>query len=473
VFLELGLENNMNKKLATLGILGTLIVGGATISAETTNKISSEKLQTKFNSSVELKQKYSLENSSFKRIAKANPKDKIEVTVGDDTPVVQKGLVGGLLGKTDKDFTPKVKISRWDDEVSISLTPKMETVATKNKDVVIDGEKIKYKNGAKSEMDFYELPVSDVNPEGGYEMEWVLNEKPTTNKVEFNIDTKGLDFFYQPALNIEMASSTCTATDCGGSHRPENVVGSYAVYASEQKTNYVGGKEYKTGQVGMIYRPKIIDSAGTEVWGELHIENGILSVTIPQEFLDKAVYPVRHAAGLTFGYTTVGSSIQTFSNESLSTGNGDGFLAEAGTATSISMYARASSISYPWTMQLGIYTKDSDTVASYVANTSSITLDSLTPDWKTSNLTSSASISASYYHLFSFGYGEIYWRGVYYYDSGGTLEPWSYSASHFTWPSPITNTVTGTKRKYSIYATYTAAEEEETSTPTDDIIWFD
>jgi hypothetical protein len=58
----------------------------------------------------------------------------------------------------------------------------------------------------------------------------------------------------------------------------------------------------------MFYAPEIIDAVGNKVKGELHIENGILSVTIPQDFLDTAVYPVRHAAGLTFGFTTCGAT---------------------------------------------------------------------------------------------------------------------------------------------------------------------
>jgi len=49
-------------------------------------------------------------------------------------------------------------------------------------------------------------------------------------------------------------------------------------------TNWVGGKEYKAGKFGHIYRPHLYDSNGLEAWGDLHIENGIYSVEIPQEF---------------------------------------------------------------------------------------------------------------------------------------------------------------------------------------------
>ncbi|MDZ4228248.1 MAG: hypothetical protein U1E54_03305 [Candidatus Levybacteria bacterium] len=286
------LKTNAKKTIAGVAVgLATLIVGGVIVNDATTNEISQTKLETKFNASQEIKAKYQIDGGSLKIEAKSNPKDRIEVVVGD-------------VNATD--FIPKVKIARWDDEVSLTLTPKMEVVATKDKDLTFVGDKIKYTNGTKSAIEMYDLPVSELNPEGGYEIEWILNEKPITNIVEFDIETQGLDFFYQPAL-------TQAEIDEGAS-RPPEVIGSYAVYASENKTNYVGGKEYKTGKVGHIYRPKIIDSAGTEVWGDLHIENGILSVTIPQDFLDKAVYPVRHAAGLTFGYASVGVSLNGTSN---------------------------------------------------------------------------------------------------------------------------------------------------------------
>jgi len=172
-----------------------------------------------------------------------------------------------------------------------------------------------------------------------FELEVLLLEKPKKNKVEFTVETKGLKFYYQPELTQKEKDD--------GAFRPENVVGSYAVY-HESKTNniiypfdksgytldelnekvlseelvakinkktseveyYTQGKKYRVGKAFHIYRPKIVDSAGTEVWGDLIVDTNkkVLTVEIPQEFLDNAVYPVRHAAGLTFGYTSAGGS---------------------------------------------------------------------------------------------------------------------------------------------------------------------
>lgn len=231
------------------------------------------------------------ENNTYILDAKTNPKDRVEVEIGD---------------AKQQDFHPQVKIKRWDNEVNTSFRYVHDE---KNPAVVEEDGKVKW-IGKDTEAHFYEL----TEGEGGYEFEVILKKKPVSNVVQFTLNTKDLDFFYQPALTEQEIDD--------GVNRPENVIGSYAVYASENKVNIVGGKEYKCGKVGHIYRPKIIDALGVEVWGELSIdtEAGILSVTVPKEFLDEAKYPV--IVDPTFGYTGVGAS-----NSALTAGTAYGILA--------------------------------------------------------------------------------------------------------------------------------------------------
>ena len=49
------------------------------------------------------------------------------------------------------------------------------------------------------------------------------------------------------------------------------------------------------------------DAAGNETWGDLHVDTdaGILSVTVDQEWLDRAIYPV--VVDPTLGYTAKGA----------------------------------------------------------------------------------------------------------------------------------------------------------------------
>ncbi|MFC2135389.1 DUF2341 domain-containing protein, partial [Bacteroidota bacterium] len=120
-----------------------------------------------------------------------------------------------------------------------------------------------------------------------FEVELVLNEKPSTNVFQYSIESENLEFYYQDELTEEELES--------GTYRKEKFVGSYAVYSQGQKVFH-------------IYRPMIIDAQNNSVWGQMHIdeENGTLSITVPQDFLDNAVYPIK--IDPTFGYTGQGGT---------------------------------------------------------------------------------------------------------------------------------------------------------------------
>ena len=211
-----------------------------------------------------------LPGNSFSQLAKDDPFERIDVEVGDTKQV---------------DFFPQTKLMRWDNETNLSvrLVDNFPGKAIVSQE---DG-KVKWVK-PDVESHFYEHPVSTEHPEGGYEFEVVLKKKPASNVLQFTIQTKGFDFFYQPALTQKEIDE--------GTVRPENVIGSYAVYHSEKQGDYsaLGKMNYKAGKAFHIYRPKVTDAVGKEVWGELSIDLpiGILDITIDQTFLDEAVYPV-------------------------------------------------------------------------------------------------------------------------------------------------------------------------------------
>lgn len=223
------------------------------------------------------------ERNTFIQTVKEDKRDYVESEIGD--------------AKSD-DFFPQVKVKRWDNEVNLSIRYKhkgegKETVEEK------DG-KVIWKKG-KEEARFYEI-------DGAHEFEIILDEKPESNVVEFTIQTKGLDFFYQ--------GEPTEADIALGMERPENVIGSYAVYSSQKKINYTHGKNYGVGKICHIYRPKIIDANENWVWADLTIDEkrGIMKIDIPQEFLDSAAYPV--IVDPTIGYDSVGASTYLFGDES-------------------------------------------------------------------------------------------------------------------------------------------------------------
>ena len=186
-----------------------------------------------------LNSKYKLDKDKqfFVLTAKNNPKDRVEIELGDSKDATK--------------FFPQQKISRWDNEANVSIRLK----AFDGFSVKTETDKIKLVTPEK-EVHLYQVE----DGEGASEFEIVLNEKPRSNVMEFSVVDKDVEYFYQAPLTVEEIEQ--------GANRPPEVEGSYAVYAKTSKVNYVGGKEYKTGKVGHIYRPKIVDSAGKEVWGE-------------------------------------------------------------------------------------------------------------------------------------------------------------------------------------------------------------
>jgi len=354
--------------------------------------------------------------------------------------------------KKDK---PEFRFKKWNSEVDLGLT--YEAIKSKGSRKLLTN-KFEYKD-KKQEIQAYPL-------EEGFEIEVILLEKPDTNVVTFKLDNwEDLDFFYQPELTQEEIDE--------GASRPENVVGSYAVYHKEKANHIIGQINYETGKVGHIYRPKIIDSDGKEIWGDLHIEKGILSVTIPQEFLDKAVYPVRHAAGLTFGYTSICSS-QTYYF-------GTYFLAIRGTtpATTGTMSKIQAAV---WdgggnsNIKLAVYTDKAGPLPdAYVANSGSgailvtrTTKPTTDAQWTSStSVSGTLSASTAYWLAISAADNTVYIA----YDSTGG-EYIRSSGTYANFPTATFPAGDSFDDNISIYATYTAAAEETTANKQDEI-WFD
>ena len=211
---------------------------------------------------------FTLKDNALSHVVKDNPADRIVVEIGDSK---------------QPDFKPQFKVSRWDNEVNFSMRAQEDPTAT----VEVEGDIVKYK--AKDyEVHQYEKP--EAGEDGGFEFEWVLPSKPASNVLTATIQSKELDFFYQAPLTEEEIAQ--------GAERPDNIVGSYAVYHKTGRNNRVGGKEYKTGKFCHIYRPEAIDAKGERTWCDLHVEveengSGVMIRTIPQDFLDKATYPVK------------------------------------------------------------------------------------------------------------------------------------------------------------------------------------
>jgi hypothetical protein len=234
------------------------------------------------------------------------------VTYGADqriNPYADKETHYELPLKSDIPQRERVEIAKdraamtlkgWNDEYAITIEPQIPTAsfgATERPFVTqanrpLLSRKIEYRTG---DVTAFIEPRSDNE----FDIDFTLHAKPDTNVFTYKIEgADEFDFWYQPALTDEEIAE--------GASRPDNVVGSYAVYHKSKANHRIGSTNYATGKAFHIYRPKAIDASGAETWAELNYNDGVLSVSVPQTFLDNAVYPV--VVDPTFGYSTCGAS---------------------------------------------------------------------------------------------------------------------------------------------------------------------
>lgn len=131
-----------------------------------------------------------------------------------------------------------------------------------------------------------------IKDEDKLEYDVILKERPRKNELEFEIKySKDLEFNWQGDYKEDGLGIN--------DFRPENVIHSYAVYKGNRKFFH-------------IYRPLITDSMGNSIWGEMKIEEDILTVEIDEEWLEKAIYPV--TVDPTVGYTSVGGTSSSWTS---------------------------------------------------------------------------------------------------------------------------------------------------------------
>ena len=388
------------------------------------------------------------QTKSYSAVEKENPKDDIRVIVGDD--------------KDSSTFHPQLKISRWSNEVNFSARLLHSSIPG-NVSYSDDGEKITWiKKQGQNEWKAIFYHRDDLD-EGGYEFEIHLPQKPPVNSLTFSINTKELDYFYQPALTQQEIDE--------GAERPENVVGSYAVYhKTKGGMNDSRGYEYKCGKAFHIYRPHCVDSLGNETWGSLNVDEqaGTLTISVDQTWLDNAVYPV--IVDPTFGYTvlgaTAGFALYAAGTQSSNTNGQYYALGEAGTLDSIHIGTKATETAN-CDLWGAIYREDSAGADSHalVASAESLNVAHTTTFSFKTLTAASESLSVDDYIVAGLGNGEdlgvgVQVQGCYdtasanrnYYES--TVAAGSYATRKAE--DPWTEVDSSNTQKISMYATYTA-----------------
>ncbi len=341
---------------------------------------------------------------------------------------------------------PEVRLNTWSGAVDLSVRYELPFAVPYYSPL---RNVVEWDGGSES-VEAYPLAPREGMEAGGFEIEVVLDEKPQKNTFTFTLSgTDDLDFLYQPPLTEETFEEklSCTETACTDAEgvvvvrRPENIVGSYAVYHKEKKDG-----EFKSGKVFHIFRPKIVDAKGVAVWGSLSYEKGALRVIVPQEYLDTATYPVR--VDPTFGYGTIGGTNADTWNY---IGSKFSMNSENGTLSKITAYTKKTTAG---TMnKIAALYSDSSGAPNAPLATSSVTGGvGTTASWVDMTMPSYSLASGTTYWL---------WQGhdssaTVYWDTGSTNQYALKSITYPDWSNPITSP-TYFARKVSIYATYTAS----------------
>jgi hypothetical protein len=330
--------------------------------------------------------------------------------LGEVKPVV---LIGGKTGK----FVPNLNMSFFDDEFFINLN---------RKDKIITDEVAEIKD-YKTVLNGIDNDIFHVNENGDFKWDILIPEKPKYNFFKWEIKSKGVEFYYQAELTAEEILDGCI--------RPENVVGSYAVYCSKQHN------KYKTGKVAHIYRPLCIDANGLKAYADLNIDSKAktLTITIPQDYLDNAAYPM--TLDPTIGYTSIGAGIWSRASaiavESLMVSA----PTSNGTASKVYIYL---SSGYNTSIQLGYYSDSS------LASSDSISSPT-EGAWNSVNVSGSISSGELYYPAFSLQSSGTGSGGIAYDDqTDGMQYENNISSLPATWTSASKYT-----RKFSLYLEYT------------------
>lgn len=200
------------------------------------------------------------------------------VTLGDGDGKADASVVcGGKLSKT----VPNINASKWDDEAFLNLNPTWLSV--------LESSVVQYENGVVSVQSGDVKWVSYITNRNRLENGFYFASKPAYKKIELEMQCRGLDFYPQGKLT-------------GPGYRPDEVIGSIAVYYNKKNN------KYKSGKFAHIYPPYFMDANGSKIKLTQYIENDKLIIDFDDayEWLDKAMYPV--FLGPELGWTGDGAS---------------------------------------------------------------------------------------------------------------------------------------------------------------------
>jgi hypothetical protein len=233
--------------------------------------------------------------------------------------------------KVSTEFQSHLKFRLWnEDDITLEMTGVKGVPSLSDNKVVL--------NTSSGKMKWYR---------DGDSFKWitVFNSKPATNKIIYKLGGNWQDFLFHyqtpfpnPTYHIidgeEWVYQWQLPNDPAfDNRRRRKIDGGYWVRHKTKQCN-----QYMLGTAFDIYVPKATDATGKSEWCTIEVKDGYYTETIPQIFLDEAVYPV--TVNATFGETDEsGFTGTTFNVNWIIAGHAT--PASSGTVTSLHFYSDA------------------------------------------------------------------------------------------------------------------------------------
>jgi hypothetical protein len=298
-----------------------------------------------------------------------------------------------LGGKDPKKFAPNLNIGfdfGGGEEYFDNLN-RTDKIITGKSEIKHDGKIVSIIEGS----DIDEIYTDD---QGRMKWDVVFEKCPESFVLEWRRTcSPGLTAYYQPALTEEEIRE--------GAYRPDDVIGSYAIYCDRAHNwirplnrkkeipadwraqraagaelgdlNISAYREYKTGKVAHRYRPFVIDADGKTAWCSLLIICNVERVTLPEDFMRGAKYPVRLDPD--FGYTSIGSSDMNGGRDATGSLYGNYTAASGDVITGISAACRTTAES--GTLPVAPYTVSNGTFENRLGDIANITVTDTSNNW--------------------------------------------------------------------------------------------
>ena len=203
------------------------------------------------------------------------------------------------IGGDGVSFRPDALIRRWGDEAYLNWS----FPTSRNVTPTFDGSKVVWSDSvANQEIRMYLEPPSAKRELGAFEYEIFLGALPALPTIPFTVESRGLNFYYQPATGRRSPLS-------GRLLDSAEIIHSYAAYHAS-KTQWHGSAaeadKYKTGKAFHMFRPVATDADGLKYALDYTVDRNGVPNGVDITALASARFPV--VVDPTFGYTSVGGS---------------------------------------------------------------------------------------------------------------------------------------------------------------------